>query len=573
MTGTHGSRLAAAGLLLLAGCSVGEDMAGPFADEETEPANGNTWDPVGDESGSEGADTGAPEEDGIAGSGALRRLTVAQYENTVRDLLGEPLVFSAGLEDVIPLLDNGEYMSVAAARDGFSQNAIHAWFTGTLATVQPVFDDADRRLALVGCTPATADDECARSFLASFGRRAYRRSLASEEIDLLVEVATTAQSELAGSPWTGLHYATATILQSPSMLYIPEIGEPVDGNRHRYTSVEMASRLAFALTNRGPDVALLDAGESGELVDPAKIRMHAQRLLDDPRGRTSIVEDMFGQYLNLRALDGLGKDPEQYPKWNTGVAAALREEARLLFDWAIYEEELTLPELLVNRTTFVDAQLADLYGMDAPQGDGFARFDIPDDWQRIGLLGLGSFLAINGKSGRTAPTLRGRWIQFRVLCKDDLEAPPPDVEPLPEIPADGEHQTMRERMEQHTAAPVCQTCHMHMDPPGFALENFDGIGGHRQTDNGLELDVSGTLDGVAFDGPVELATVLSDHPELRGCFARQIYRYASGTSERNNDELVASLVAIGDETDANVRDLLVELVASEGFRHFRSEGE
>lgn len=562
-----------AGLVFATGCYVGDgDMRGPFADSDTD-ANGNTWDPVADESGgeSESGDTGAPEADEVAGSGSLRRLTVAQYENTMRDLLGEPLVLSAQLGDVVPLLDNGEYMNVAAARDGFSQNDILAWFTGTFTTLQPIFDDPDRRVALVGCTPAAADDECARAFIASFGRRAFRRPLEADEIDRLVAVATTAATELDATPWTALHYATATILQSPSMLYVAELGEPVSGNRMRYTSLEMASRLAFALTNRGPDAALLDAGENGELLDVEQVRTHAERLLADPNGKRSVVEDLFGQYLGLAALEGLGKDPDAYPKWNAGLAMALREETRLLLDWALHTEELAFPDLLVNRTTFVDAQLADLYGMDAPQTEGFARFDIPDNWQRVGLLGLGAYLAINGKSTRTAPTLRGRWIQFRVLCKEELAAAPPGIEPLPETPDDGEYQTMRERLQQHLTDESCKTCHNHMDPPGFALENFDGIGGHRQTDNGLELDLTGDIDGVAFDGPVELANVLSQHPDLRGCFARQVYRYATGTSERNDDMLLESVVALGDDTDANVHDLLVAIVTSEGFRHFRSE--
>jgi hypothetical protein len=219
--------------------------------------------------------------------------------------------------------------------------------------------------------------------------------------------------------------------------------------------------------------------------------------------------------------------------------------------------------MLVNRTTFVDATLADLYGMDPPAGAGFVRFDIPETWMRVGLLGLGSWQSMHAKTHRTSPTLRGRFIAQRLLCTP-VAPPPPDVPDLEDGTTD-EPQTMREKLEEHRENPACAGCHAIMDPPGLALENFDGIGAHRPDDQGLPIDASGTIDGIDYDGPVELANVLADHPSLPGCFARQLFRYSTGAKEPAG-EWVDAITALGDAQDAELRPLLVELVASDLFR-------
>jgi hypothetical protein len=568
MTGaTARARLYGAVLVAtMGGCYRGGAMNGFEGDDVGSTAGPGEGVGESDEGGS---DDGVPAEPGIAGDASLRRLTVAQYENSVRDLLGDDVTFSAELGDVAPIFDDGEYKSVAAGRDGFSEADVGAWFSGTLATVEPVFADPDRRAALVGCTPVTVDDACAREYLARFGRRAFRRALADDEIERFVAVATTTDQNLGGTPWVGLHYATAAILQSPSMLYIPELGEPDEAHqRMRYTSLEMASRLAFALTNRGPDDALLDAGEAGELVDLDAVRAQAERLIDSEHGRRSLSEDLFGEYLRLDALDGLGKDADEYPKWSASVAMAMREETHRVIDWAVFEQDMTLAELLTNRTTFVDAQLADIYGMDAPAVEGFARFDIPDNWVRVGLLGLGSYLAIHAKSHRTAPTLRGHFVLSRLLCAT-IDQPPPNVPPLPEPAAGDDYQTMRERLEVHANNVQCSGCHGQMDPIGLALEHFDGIGAHRENDHGAALDVTGQIGDVHFDGSVELAQTLASHPALRSCLARQLYRYTAGATETDPDT-VAAIATLGDDTDGNIRELLLAIVTSDAFRYFHN---
>lgn len=561
------ARLAGAVLVAMtSACYRGGAMNGFDGDDVASTASPGE---DGGESDEGGSDDGVPGEPGIAGDARLRRLTVAQYENSVRDLVGDDVTFSPELGDVAPIFDDGEYESVAAGRDGFSEDDVRAWLTGTLATIAPVFADPDRRAALVGCTPITVDDDCARSYLARFGRRAFRRPLDDDEIDRFVAVALETDESLGGTPWVGLHYATAALLQSPSMLYIPELGEPDEAHqRMRYTSLEMASRLAFALTNRGPDDALLDAGEAGELVELDAVRAQAERLLASDHGRRSVSEDLFGEYLRLDALDGLGKDADEYPKWSTSVALAMREETHRVIDWAVFEADMTLADLLTNRTTFVDAQLADIYGMDPPAAEGFARFDIPDNWVRVGLLGLGSYLAIHAKSHRTAPTIRGHFILSRLLCAT-VDQPPPGVPPLPEPAKGDDYQTMRERLEVHAKDLQCSGCHGQMDPIGLALEHFDGIGAHRENDHGATLDVTGQIGDVHFDGSVELAQTLASHPSLRSCLARQLYRYAAGATESDPD-VVAAIAALGDDTDGNIRELLLAIVTSEAFRYFRN---
>ncbi len=570
MTARKRSSIVGASLVLasIAGCYHGTDA--------THASGGAGEGGVGEaeDSGSAtGDESGEPGEPGIATKGTLRRLTRVQYEHTLHDLLGDDLVLPADLREVEAHADDeGEFRSVAAARDGYERVDIEAMFGGLLATLEPVFADAERREALLGCAPTRADDACTRGWVERFGRRAFRRTLDAAELDRYVGVAVAAEAGVDADPWTSVRWATAAILQSPGVLYLPEVGEPdPEGyTRMRFTSVEMASRLAFALTNRGPDEELLDAGEAGELVEPEALRMHAERLLSDARGKDGITLGLFGEYFDLAALDGLGKDAATYPKWSPQVAAAMGEELRRVLEWGIFEEELTLSELLTNRTTFVDAQLADLYGMPIPEGEGFSRFDIPENWARIGLLGQGAFLAINGKTHRTAPTLRGRFIAQRLLCTP-IEPPPPDVPAFPDEDEDAdEHRTMRQLLEQHQRNPACSGCHSIMDPPGLGLEHFDGIGAHRETDEGLPLDVTGKIGDVPFDGAVELAQVLAVDPALRPCLARQIFRYASGTKEYDV-ELADSIAMLGDMTDGNVRELVLAIVTSDGFRYFHAQ--
>jgi len=353
-------------------------------------------------------------------------------------------------------------------------------------------------------------------------------------------------------------------------MYRVEVGEPdpndPSGTRWRYTSIEMASRLSYLLWDGPPDDELLAVGEQGELVESSVVADQVTRLLADDRARPALGR-FFAQWLGLAATDGLVKDPDVYPAASPALYADMRGEIERLVEDLVFERGGSVGALLTTRETYVTDELATLYGVDSgPDRDdeGFAPVSLPADGDRAGLLGTAAVLATNARVTRTSPTLRGLFVRQRLLC-DSLPPPPPDVDAeLPEPSGGQQPQTMRERLAQHSEDPACAGCHQAVDPLGLALEHYDGLGRFRQTDDGLALDVSGELDGTAFEGRAGLVDALRDDVRLTACFARQVYRYATGHVEGADEAgLVASLAGT---PDTSVLDIFAAVAQSPGFR-------
>ncbi|HEU5055554.1 MAG TPA: DUF1592 domain-containing protein [Kofleriaceae bacterium] len=507
-----------------------------------------------------------PDEEPAAPSDAtavLPRLTTEQYLNSVRDLLG------TGLPAVILEPDTNPYLftSIGATTTTLSEVGVQQYEQAAHVLAGAVFGDPARRQALVGCAPLAPDDECARGFLARFGRRALRRPLSDEE--LARWLAVSAEAGAGGDPWRGLRIAVAGMLQSPHFLYRIELGEsdPDDPDRLRYTGWEMASRLSFLLWNTTPDDALLAAAEAGDLADEGGVRTAAERLLADPRARPA-VQSFFAQYLDLGRLAGVTRDTALHPTWTPTMSASMRREVELLVEELAFGDGVDARALFSTRTTFVNSELAALYGIEAPgaTADVFVRAELPAGGPRAGLLTLGAFLAMNAHPEETAPTLRGKYLRERVLC--ELVPPPPQDFDIGIIEEGEEPRTMRERMEQHAGDPACAGCHLSLDPPGFLFEGFDAVGVHRTSDAaGNPVDTSGDLDGVPLADARALAAHLEGDPRVAACMVRQLYRHASGRLEVEGE--ADALAALTDEFAASgyqFRSLVLAMVASRSFR-------
>jgi hypothetical protein len=497
----------------------------------------------------------------------LPRLTSEQYANSVRDLLG------TGLPAVVLEPDTNPYLftSIGATTTTLSEVGVQDYEQAAHILAGTVFGDPARRQALVGCAPLAPGDECVRAFLARFGRRALRRPLAADELERWVAVSA---QEAGGDPWRGLRIAVAGILQSPYFIYRIELGEPDPDHagRLRYSSWEMASRLSFLMWNTTPDDALLAAAERGELTTDAGVRAAAERLLDDPRARAS-VQSFFAQYLDLGRLRAVAPDTTLHPTWTPTMAGSMRREVELLVDDLVFGEGADARTLFSTRTTFVNAELAALYGIDAPgaTADAFVRAELPADGPRAGLLTLGAFLAMNAHPADTAPTLRGKYLRERVLC--ELVPPPPQDFDIGIGGDEEEPRTMRERMEQHAGNPACAGCHTALDPPGFLFEAFDEAAVFRTADHaGNPVDTSGDLDGVPLADARELAAHLVGDPRVPACMVRQLFRHANGRLELEGE--ADALAALTEEFAAGghqFRSLLVSLVASDSFRTLTAE--
>jgi hypothetical protein len=553
-------------LLGLGACYSGETAQADETGATTTTAPASTGP---DESSSGGSDdSGGPKPAEFEpGPRVFPRLTERQYRNSVEQLLGAPLPAPPLEPDTNPYL----FFNIGAASTTVSELGVQQYEEAADLLTRTVFDDAARRDALVGCVPAAPADECVAGFLSKFGRRAYRRPLSAEEHARWLGIASALAD---GDAWQGLRLALAGILQSPHFLYRVELGEPDpdDPTRSRYTSHEMASRLSFLLWNTGPDDLLLDAAAAGDLLSEAGLRAEAERLLDDPRARTAIQE-FFAQFLDLGRLDGVDRDPVRYPLFSPTMIASMRTEVQLLVDDLIHRRDGDIRSIFSTRDTFVNSELAALYGVDAEGATAvtFVPVELPADGPRAGLLTLGAFLTMNAHETENSPTARGKYVRARVLCQD-VPAPPPDID-LNLDPKEGEeNMTLRQRLEQHRSNPVCAGCHAFIDPPGFLFENFDPIGAWRTVDNGQPIDASGDLDGTPLTSARDLAEILKDDARVGRCMVTQLYRHAIGRREVVSER--AGLDAVNLKFDAagnRFRDLMLTLVTSEVFRTVSAE--
>jgi PAS domain-containing protein len=491
----------------------------------------------------------------------LPRLTEKQYRNALLDLFGKALPEPPVQPDTNPFL----FTSIGATNDPLSELGVQQVEEAAHLITQVVFDDPTRRAALVGCEPAAPGDACVEGFLRTFGRRAFRRALAADEVTKWVGIAVDLSG---GDAWIGVKTAVAGMLQAPSFIYRVELGEPdpADAARLKYTSFEMASRVSFLLWNAPPDDELLDAAEVGELDDAAGIEAQARRLLDQPRAREA-VQGFFAEYLDLGRLDGVSRDAVLYPDFAPALAEAMRTEAKLLVDDLVFRRDVDVRELFSTRNTFVNAALADLYGVPAPGATAvtFVRVELPDDGHRAGLLTLGAFLTMNAHEASTSPTLRGKYLRERVLCAE-VPPPPPDIDTDID-PNPSEPKTLRERLEQHRVNPACSGCHSLVDPPGFLFESFDAIGAYRTEDNGYPVDTSGDLDGKPLANARELAAVLAVDERVGHCMVKQLYRHAMGRLDEPSE--LPALDAMHERFEGSgfrFRELLVALVTNDSFR-------
>lgn len=491
----------------------------------------------------------------------LASLTTTQYRNAASDLLG------AGLPDVALEPDTNPYLftAIGAARSTAAERTVRAWEAASHRLTEATFAVPERRVALVGCTPAAPDAPCVRAYFERFLRRAWRRPATSEELDRFVALSRRLG---ARDVWTGLRYATAAAMQSPSFLYRIELGAPVADapGRRRYTGYEMASRLAFTLWNSVPDDALLDAAARGALDQPETLRTEARRLLRNPRAR-SAVRAFFVQYLGLRGLDGLARDPTLYPDVTPALTASMREEVERLVEDVVFTHDGDFRAVFSGDSTFLDPRLATLYGLTLPPGaSGFNRVELPAGSGRGSLLTTAALLAVTAHPNATSPTARGRYVRERLLC-ERVPDPPMNVPLNLDAGDSGVMPTLRERLERHRRDPACAGCHARTDPVGLGFEDFDAIGRSRTMEAGRPVDARGDLDGVSFVGARALGEILARDPRVASCVVRQVYRYATARLETDGEaRVLADLEERFAARNYRFLELLVELVASEGFR-------
>ena len=431
-------------------------------------------------------------------------------------------------------------------------------------------DTASRRILFV-CKPATAKDEepCARRVLSSIVRRAYRRPVT--ETDLTPLLAFYRDGRKDGTFDSGIEMAVRAMLVSPDFLFRIE-RDPANsapGSVYRVNDFELASRLSYFLWSSMPDETLLRLAEQGKLKDPVVIEQQVARMLDDSKSK-AFVNNFAGQYLYLRNLAAQRPDPDVYPQYDPYLRRCFEQESRLFFS-AILHENRPLSELLDARFTFLNQRLAEFYGVPGVYGAQFRRVELTDP-NRGGILGQASLLTVTSYPNRTSVVQRGKWVLDNLLGTPP-PPPPANVPALDPHGKDGEL-SMRQAMEEHRANPVCASCHSRMDPIGFSLENYDGVGAWRSKDRGAAIDASGKFpDGTTFNGPAGLKQLLltQHRDEFVSTFTEKLMTYALGRGlEAYDQPALRSILREADKGNDTIPALINAIVRSSQFQMRRT---
>jgi hypothetical protein len=381
----------------------------------------------------------------------------------------------------------------------------HVNLTGPFDATGP--GDTPSRRRIFTCRPTAAADEaaCARKVLSTLARRAYRRPVTADDLAPIMEQYEAGRK--AGSFDSGIEHGLRLILANPKFLFRVERAVDKPGP---VSDLELASRLSFFLWSSVPDDALIDAATNGRLSTPAGLERQVTRMLADPKAR-ALTDNFASQWLLLRNLRGHVPTPGDFPNFDNELRQAFRRETELFFG-SIVKENRSVLDLINADFTFVNDRLARHYGIPNVYGSNFRRVTLTNQARR-GLLGQGSVLTVTSYPNRTSPVLRGKYILENILGTPP-PAPPANVPALSDNEAGQEPKSLRERLELHRRTPSCASCHRVMDPLGFALENFDGIGAWRVKEPGGAIDPTGKLaDGSDVDGPVALRAAIMRHPD------------------------------------------------------------
>jgi Protein of unknown function (DUF1588)/Protein of unknown function (DUF1592)/Protein of unknown function (DUF1595)/Protein of unknown function (DUF1587) len=490
------------------------------------------------------------------GGPKLRILTEVEYRNSLTDLLG-PVNATLSLPADTSVAG---FISIGAAQVTINSSAVELYETASRAAAAEVFADGARWQKLVGCQPkADLSDACVDTFIRSFGKRAFRRDLIDVEVQQWLTVGKETAT-LATDAAQGLAAITSGLLQSPYFLYRIETNKlDATSGRLLYDGQSMATRLAFLLTGRPPSDSLLAASAQLETVEG--VRTAAAPLLNDANAINRMAE-FFGEYSQAHLVNVVQKSTEMFPSFNAALKSSMLEATNLFIKNVVLAPGADVRSFFDSNQTFVDATLAPIYGV-TPPASGFAQLTLGPETGRAGILGQAAVIAGHSQPDHNSPTRRGVFISGTFLC---VTPPPPPPGVPTELPNDPTL-TERQRLDLHRTNPSCAACHALFDPYGFGLDHFDSIGQYRETDHGLTIDATGTLDGVAFDGAAQLGAAFRQSPRALSCMMGNFYRSANGIVDATVDS--AQVQALSETLTAKAyvwRDLMAEFVVSDAFR-------
>ena len=502
----------------------------------------------------------------VLGSAPARRLTNAEYDNTVRDLLGGdiPRLPEQPSDAVLQGSFENDALSLGPSDVRVARYEAAATLLGAHAV-----SSATARDRVLPCR--TADPECGRQFVESFGKRAFRRPLTDDELDRWAGFFEVQHASIDFD--AGVQLTVAAMLQAPQFLYrLENEGSASNADQLELSQHELASRLSYLLWETMPDDELLAAADAGELESDAQLEAQARRLLTNDRARTA-VRSFHRQWLYLDRVLDEDKLPELFPMWSLRARESAKEET-LLFIENTFLGGGTVKDLFTSNIAYVDDVMAQLYDIPSPT-EPWSQVEL-DPAERAGLLSRIAFLAGNAHDANGSPPLRGAYVMERILC-EARPSPPANADVSTPVAAPNQGpMTNRDLFEQRVAPSTCQGCHVRIDGFGYGFENYDAAGLFRTEDNGLPVDASGFANGIGndaeYNGAIELQNLLGESDVVRNCVAKQWFTYANGRPAEPAD--TCQLEAIQEafaENDGNLVELLVSIITRPEFR-LRTQG-
>jgi len=493
---------------------------------------------------------------------SVRRITETQYRHTIADLFGPDIAINARFEP-----DKREHglLALGSANLSLTSSGFEQYFAMAGSIADQVMDPK-RREQTVGCAPADAkkaDAKCARAFITRVGERLFRRPMAEADIAARLQVANTG-ADKAKDFYAGLDLSLTSLLMSPDFLFRIEMAEPDPANPrgYRLDAYSKASRISYLLWDTAPDAELIAAAKSGAIHDAAGLNAQLQRMTQSPRFKDG-ARAFFVDMLQLDGFDNMIKDPVAYPKFNQSVADSAKEQTLLTTIDLLVTKQRDYRELFTSNETFINRYLAAVYKVPFASDAEWAPYTFPASSERAGILTQVSFLSLFAHPASSSPTRRGVKMHEIFMC-----------EPTPDPPADVDFSkvqalangTVRTRLLDHMENTGCTACHRRSDPPGLALEHFDGLGQLRKTENGAPIDVSATMDSKTFTGAPGLADYLKGDKRIPSCLVRNVYAYGTGkTPDERDEDYLADQSAAFAASGYRLPGLMTQIASSPEF--------
>jgi hypothetical protein len=499
-------------------------------------------------------------EAGVRQGAVLRRLTNSQYNNTVRDLLGDQ---TAPADQFPPEDFVGGFKDQYDAQN-LSPLLQEAYGTAAEKLAQNAFRNGDPHHLI----PCEAGRACRDRFVREFGLKAFRRPLDEGERRRYLSLFNREKGFIAGA-----QLVVEAMLQSPNFLFrMDEAANPA------WKPYAAASRLSYSLWDSMPDTALMAAAARGELSSPRQIEAAARRMLQDPRAHQAL-DEYVSEWLRFDRILNSSRERRRYPKFSRETAVAMTEEARMFISDLVWNDRNFMDTFSADYG-FVNADLASIYGVPAPAQD-FARVMFPPQSERAGLLGQALFLSLSAKPDDTSLTGRGLFVREQFLCQH-VPPPPAGVNTNLAPPTEAHPQTNRERMSEHATNPTCAACHNLIDPIGVGFEKFDAVGARRDDYKlvfyaahqggshkppksvNLTMDTKGFVAGIPdsnFSSPRDLGMILAKTPLCQECMVKQYFRYVTGRMETPADfPLIRKVFEDFRQSNFRFQELMISLV-------------